>query len=885
MKAPRFLTSSLRTKLSAAILLASIVAVAALTIFLEQSFKKTLTASIEDATRKQAEATALKVQDFFNYQRTSIMGMQTSILHHEAQTDAQKLAAIEHYLLSLSDQPGITNAYVTFERGAYFSEGMTSAGKVTSFDALHSANGIRLNKSELTITDTDEWYNNPKQSGTPEIVEPYKWTYVPGEPEKLITSITVPVFNRNKQFIGVMGIDIELKEIWNAVLSKASNSEGSYAILVSNKGLRAGHPKEKILLTTIGDDMAPEAQKALLDSISQGKTYSLQKKAKATGKLAMLQYHPMLMKDSQKPWSIAVVVPLTDLLAPLDDMLIHSLILAVIIVLLLAATTYWLVGKLLAPVVRTSDLLKEIAEGDGDMTVRLEVLTVDEVGKLSQSFNTLMGKLQKIIRQVRIEARSVGGGSTALGEFSLNLDREAQEMSRTSEQASQQAQQARSNVESVAAAVAEVNSSANVVAVSGEEISSNLNTVAAAVEQVSANMSAVAQSSEHMQIGMNTVAAAIEEMSASLNEVANNSSQASQVAGKAQDRAVFASQTMDALGQSAQQIGKVIELIKGIAAQTNLLALNATIEAASAGEAGKGFAVVANEVKELAKQTASATEEIRQQIEAIQGNTGRSVEAIQEIVTVIGSVNTLSASIAAAVEEQTATTNEISRNVVGVAQNAKEVGDNVKEAAIGANEVSRNVQEAVKGVNEIARSIGSLAAGTREITQHADKAANAMSQVSSGFTIVQKASSSVVGTAYKNNLMAKQLTHMSNALTTVVGQFKVGVEPFDFPALIAGPWNLYMEVLSYLQNSSAEAPKSDPDRTSLGIWTQSEGQSKYGSHPRFQTLRNLQGQFRSGMLSLIEAGAHKNQDHSRAIQEAQRNLEAIEKELMALYNE
>ena len=209
---------------------------------------------------------------------------------------------------------------------------------------------------------------------------------------------------------------------------------------------------------------------------------------------------------------------------------------------------------------------------------------------------------------------------------------------------------------------------------------------------------------------------------------------ASKAAQSANNTAVI----VDKLGESAQEIGKVVDMIKGIAAQTNLLALNATIEAASAGEAGKGFAVVANEVKELAKQTASATEDIRAQVAGMQGNTQQAVKAIDEIVQIINEINSISGNIAAAVEEQTATTNEISKNVGDAARGANEVSRNVQQAALGANEVSKNVQEAVKGVNDIAKNINQLAGGANDVARNAGEAAKGMNDVARNVQVGQR---------------------------------------------------------------------------------------------------------------------------------------------------
>jgi methyl-accepting chemotaxis protein len=776
MRLPSLFTRSLRNKLSMSIFIAAAIAIAVLTLFLYQHFSAIERASIDRWTASESRAAAAQVERFFERYVIQCNDFVEHLQTVRTASDAKKKEAIAEFLRYLSNQKGVSNAYIAIARGAFFSPELTREGRYHSFDQYHAQGAIHFSEeNDLEITAEDSWFTEPQKTGNVSLVEPYRWSYADGDPEHFMTSISMPIYF-DGVFVGVAGVDVLLSDIWESVLEPIRPVEGAYAILLSNQGVRAGHPKPDLLSKIIGDDMEKNAQQALLDSIHAGKSHAIEKKSLANGKISLISYMPISLQNGNKPWSIGLVMPLSELQKPLEDVLVYSLLLAVVIVFLLALVTYLLVGRLLLPVVRTSALLHDIAEGEGDLTVRLDVSTDDEIGALSSSFNTLMAKLQVIISQVKSEAANVHAGATTMQGYSVALEQVAHSMSQASSQAVEKGTQAKSNVDSVAAAVAEVSSSTHVVATASEEISTNLATVAAAVTQVSANMDAVASSSEHMTLGMNTVAVAIEEMSASLNEVAGNSAEASKVATQAQDRAQFAFVTINTLGQSAQRIGKVVEIIRGIASQTNLLALNATIEAASAGEAGKGFSVVAGEVKELAKQTANATEEIRQQIESIQDNTKHSVSAIEEIVRVIHSVNALSSSIASAVEEQTATTNEISRNVVGVAQTVKEVGGNVKQAALGANEVSRNVSEAVSGVHEITRNLGALATGAKEITQHADKAALAMATVLQGIEVVQDEARTVTATGAKNKATAVQLGNMSGQLFQVVGRFKVGEE-------------------------------------------------------------------------------------------------------------
>jgi methyl-accepting chemotaxis protein len=304
----------------------------------------------------------------------------------------------------------------------------------------------------------------------------------------------------------------------------------------------------------------------------------------------------------------------------------------------------------------------------GDLTPRIEIRSQDEVGKLGESVNHLAGTLQEMIKNIVRNATSLGSSST-------QLTATATELAGGADEARQQ--------------------SANVAA-AAEEMSVNMRTMAASTEQMSANVK--------------TVAAAIEEMTASVGEIAKNAERSSGVADQAASLAEASNQKVQELGVAADEIGKVIDVIQDIADQTNLLALNATIEAARAGEAGKGFAVVATEVKELAKQSAAATDSIRQRIQGMQGSTGETVKAIAEISAAIKNVNEVARSIAAAVEEQSIATKEISRNVAETSTVSATVSRGVAESASACQEITRNIA----GVDQASRQTAAGAAQTKE---------------------------------------------------------------------------------------------------------------------------------------------------------------------------
>jgi methyl-accepting chemotaxis protein len=299
-------------------------------------------------------------------------------------------------------------------------------------------------------------------------------------------------------------------------------------------------------------------------------------------------------------------------------------------------------------------------------------------------------RIREVLAQVaggdlRVRAGQTGGGE--LGEVARSLDHTLDALSSVLHLVGDSARQladASHRLDGASAAIAD-----------------NARTAAGQADSVVASAGDVASS-------VDTVAAGSSQMESAIREIATNATEAARVAGQAVTVAENTTRTVGKLGDSSQEIATVVKLINGIAEQTNLLALNATIEAARAGEAGKGFAVVASEVKELAQETARATEDISRRVEAIQADTAGAVDAIGQISTVIGEINDFQATIAAAVEEQTATTNEMNRNVAEAASGSQSIATAISGLAAGTQETNSRVEDAQRAAAELARMSNEL---------------------------------------------------------------------------------------------------------------------------------------------------------------------------------
>ncbi len=571
-------------------------------------------------------------------------------------------------------------------------------------------------------------------------------------------------------------------------------------------------------------------------------------------------------------------------------------------VILSLALLLWQTRLLNARIARTRQSIGRVAAGDFSARVSVDSSN-NEINAIAIDVNTVIASVKDIVRAIYLQSHSIHASVGELTTARKKLTDEAGATNRLAQSVAEENASMDENLHAVGQAASSTSENMNAVVTSFGELSDGINTIASAAEQASTNVSTMASAAEEMTsniAGVNnslgdvndsvsTVASAVEEMTSSLNDVRSRCEEASEEAVKATQQTKVNAGIMNQLALSAQEIGKVVDVINAIADQTNMLALNAAIEAAGAGEAGKGFAVVANEVKELARQTADATKMISEKVEEMQVNTGEAASASQAVAATIELINNSTSEITHAVDEQTSTTNEIARSIGNVSHAAEEVTRNSKELEEAAAEVARAATEAAAGTSEIARSSESVAGLSTQLMQRSEEVGamtnTVRESVEEAGESSRKVRSSVEDTSRRVDMMAGSLFHTgllvdmvhaaSNKLEQAGKRLAVGEEAFDVQTVKAAHLH-WLGGLGNVVNGGAELTMDQVNsghECAFGKWYDTEGTSQFGGLQVFKEVGGIHLQLHEEGKKVVRqandgqkdaAGEHMEKMHAMA---------------------
>jgi len=576
----------------------------------------------------------------------------------------------------------------------------------------------------------DPAYLLPRNTGLPVLLDPYE--YEVGGKTLLITSVAVPIRTAGKS-VGVIGFDIPLTIIQNISQTQKPFPDAVTAVF-SNSGTVTAHFDESRIGENLKDteaDMAGRYLNDLVNSVRTGRPYSFTNYIEVLKEEMEMFIVPITFGDTKTTWSYAVAVMSGTIMSPVYEMLKITVIISVVVLALVVFAALFISRSISKPIVKVADTLKDISEGEGDLTRSIAVNSKDEIGSLALYFNNTLKKLRNLVVNVKREAATLSGIGTDLA----------------------------SNMNETAAAVNEIN--ANIHSIKGRVInqSASVSETHATMEQLTVNIHKLNDHVENQSTHMSQASSAIEQMMANINSVTgtliNNASnvktlrEASEVGRSGlQDVA----EDVKEIARESEGLLEINSVMEDIASQTNLLSMNAAIEAAHAGEAGKGFAVVADEIRKLAESSSEQSKTIGSVLKKIKGS-------IDKIMSSTGNV----------LDKFEA----IDSSVKTVADQEDRIRDSMKEQTTG----SKQVLEGVSEVNEITKHVKSasqqMLEGAKEVIQESDNLEKATQEITNGMNEMASGANQInVAVNHVNGISGKNREGIAS-LTREVSRFKV----------------------------------------------------------------------------------------------------------------
>jgi len=641
----------------------------------------------------------------------------------------------------------------------------------------------------------EEYYALTKQENKNLLIEPY----IDEDIKLLMASFTYPL-NKNGQFIGIVGGDVTLAFL-DEMISQIKILKSGYAFLLSKEGTFVSFPNKEMIGKQTLEAYSKENNRPKLLSIAEdiknGKEGILEAKDPFSKKASVFVYKQI----GNTGWSIISVIPKNEILEN-----VYALIIGMSIIGLISLIVFIYIAKRIAesitkPILKMTGILEEISQGQGDLTVQIDVNSNDELGKMAHYFNQFVMNLRKIMQEFMNKNQVISHQSTQLNESagllteqSDSIHTDVEQLSNVSEVVMAEVftiksavEQAESNIGSLAEEMLMLNQDVNTVNEASVSTDQLVKKAGQDLNTVSLNIQEIALSVNNLSDEMKSSSAAISEMNSSISEVAQNALSADKISSEAKAYSNDAQSAMNELDVSTREIRKIVGLIEQITDQTNMLALNATIEAASAGEAGKGFAVVANEVKTLAQHTAQATQQIAGRVDMIQTNVQNVIRLFNRTIEIIENLYQINHTIAYTVEQQSIASNEISASVEKSARNTYQIDNFLKQIKQISHDVTQHFEIVQNHINSIAGSTGKITHISDDVSRNAQEAHSGVNEINRSSSQINhnvmlmgdkvnqifKSAELTANQANSLNVIASELTKTVDSIQQITGKFKV----------------------------------------------------------------------------------------------------------------
>jgi len=632
------------------------------------------------------------------------------------------------------ENPGIIAAWCVWEPDALEGDdrqfmgtkGTSSGGR---FSPYYYWNNGKVEQSVLEDFE-DPAYLIPKKTGLPVVVDPYE--YEVGGKKILITSVTAPI-RTDGRVVGVIGFDIPLAEI-QRIAQTQKPFQDSVTAVFSNNGTVTAHFDESRIgknLKTTEADMAGRHFNDLVKAVTTGQQFSFSNYIETINASMNMYIVPIPVGDSSVPWSYAIAVMSNTVMAPVHEMITITIVISVVVLILVITAALFLSRSISKPIVKVADTLKDISEGEGDLTRSIPVNSNDEIGSLALYFNKTLEKIRSMVITIKRETASLHNVGNALS----------------------------SNMSETAAAVNQI--TANIRSIKQRVInqSASVTETHATMEQVVGNINKLNGHVENQSDDISRASSAIEEMVANIKSVtetlvknANNVKTLKEASEVGRGGLQEVAENIQEIARESEGLLEINSVMENIASQTNLLSMNAAIEAAHAGDAGKGFAVVADEIRKLAEDSSIQSKTIGSVLKKIKSSIDKITDSTENVLTKFGAIDS---SVRVVAEQE----------------------ENIRSAMEEQGEGSRQILEGISNVNEVTLHVkngsGKMLEGAKEVIQESNNLEKATQEITSGMNEMASGADQInVAVNHVNEISVKNREGI-DILAKEVGKFKV----------------------------------------------------------------------------------------------------------------